>query len=326
MAKGWTVENIPDQTGKTILVTGANSGLGYETALALAGKGARVLVACRDLAKGRDAEARIRAAHPRAAVAVLALDLASLDDVRRAAVAVHPRRRRACDVLVNNAGVMALPYRRTRDGFEMQLGTNHLGHVRVDGARARSPARHPGGAHRDGQQRIPSTGGDPLRRSAVGARLLASGPPTGRARSRTCSSPTSCNAGSRRRVPATISVAAHPGYAATNLQFAGPRMEGSSLAERFSAIGNRLFAQSAAMGALPQLYAATAPDVRGGDYFGPSGIGELWGAPRKVDVERALERRERGRPALEALRAADRRSLRRARVRLAPHRRFPAPE
>ncbi len=103
-------------------------------------------------------------------------------------------------------------------------------------------------------------------------------------------------------------------------------MEGSSLAERFSAIGNRLFAQSAAMGALPQLYAATAPDVRGGDYFGPSGIGELWGAPRKVASNAHSNDATAAGRLWDALRAADRRSLRRARVRLASHRRFPAPE
>jgi NAD(P)-dependent dehydrogenase (short-subunit alcohol dehydrogenase family) len=280
MAKGWTVEDTPDQTGKTILVTGANSGLGYETALALAGKGARVLIACRDLAKGREAEARIRAAHPRATVTVLALDLASLDDVRRAADAVHGETTRL-DVLVNNAGVMALPYRKTRDGFEMQLGTNHLGPFALTGLVLDLLLATPGarivtvssGFHRLAEIRFD----DPQ-----WERGYSKWPAYGQSKVANLLFAYEL----QRRLAAAhagaISVAAHPGYAATNLQFAGPRMEGSSMAERFSAIGNRLFAQSAAMGALPQLYAATAPDVRGGDYFGPSRIGELWGAPRKV--------------------------------------------
>jgi NAD(P)-dependent dehydrogenase (short-subunit alcohol dehydrogenase family) len=245
MAKGWTVENIPDQTGKTILVTGANSGLGYETALALAGKGARVLVACRDLAKGRDAEARIRAAHPRAAVTVLALDLASLDDVRRAADAVHAETTRL-DVLVNNAGVMALPYRRTRDGFEMQFGTNHLGPFALTGLVLDLLLATPGarmvtvssGFHRLAEIRFD----DPQ-----WERGYSKWPAYGQSKVANLLFAYEL----QRRLAAAhagaISVAAHPGYAATTLQFAGPRMEGSSLAERFSAIGNRLFAQSAAM-------------------------------------------------------------------------------
>ena len=276
----WTTADIPDQTGKVVLVSGANSGLGYETALALAGKGAQVLLACRDVAKGREAEARIRETHPDASTVVIRLDLASLDDVRRAADELHATTTRL-DVLVNNAGVMALPYRRTHDGFEMQLGTNHLGPFALTGQLLDLLLATPkarivtvsSGFHRLAQIRFddPHWTRGYSKWAAYGQSKVAN---------------LLFAYELQRRLAAArfdaISVAAHPGYAATNLQFAGPRMEGSSIVEHVSALGNRLFAQSAAMGALPQLYAATAADVRGGDYFGPRGIGELWGSPRKV--------------------------------------------
>ena len=239
-----------------------------------------VLLACRDQTKGRAAEAQIRAAHPRATTALVPLDLASLADIRRCADALratHPR----LHVLVNNAGVMALPYRKTQDGFEMQFGTNHLGHFALTGLLLDQLRATPGarivtvssGFHRLGKIRFddPQWERGYAKWGAYGQSKVANLLFTYELQ--------------RKLVAAkadAISVAAHPGYAATNLQAAGPRMEGSSLAERFSEIGNRLFAQSAAMGALPQLYAAVSPDVRGGDYVGPSSIGELWGSPRKV--------------------------------------------
>jgi NAD(P)-dependent dehydrogenase (short-subunit alcohol dehydrogenase family) len=280
MATGWTTRDIPDLHGTTMLVTGANSGLGFETALALAGKGAHVILACRDVGKGGEAEARIRAAHPGASTTVMALDLASLADVRRFAAAVRGATPRL-DVLINNAGVMALPERRTQDGFEMQLGTNHLGHFALTGLLldrllAASRARVvtvSSGFHRLAQIRFD----DPQ-----WERGYAKWPAYGQSKVANLLFTYELQRRLAARSSGVISVAAHPGYASTNLQFAGPRMEGSSLAERLSAIGNRLFAQSAAAGALPQLHAATAPGVQGGDYFGPSSMGELWGAPRKV--------------------------------------------
>jgi NAD(P)-dependent dehydrogenase (short-subunit alcohol dehydrogenase family) len=277
---GWSEADIPDLSGKTIVITGANSGLGFEAAMALAGKGAQVVLACRDQAKGRAAEEQIRARHPRAATALMPLDLCSLADIRRfadAARAAYP----SIDVLMNNAGVMALPYRQTADGFEMQFGTNHLGHFALTGLLLDRLLAAPGarivtvssGAHRMGRIRFDDLHGQQRYRKwpayaqsklanllfayELQRRLSAAG-------------------------AAAISVAAHPGYAATNLQAAGPKMLGSSFLERVMDLGNRLFAQSAAMGALPQLYAAVAPAVRGGEYYGPSSIGELWGPPRVV--------------------------------------------
>ena len=182
---------------------------------------------------------------------------------------------------MNNAGVMALPYRKTADGFEMQFGTNHLGHfaltgllldrlLKTNGARVVTVSS---GAHRMGRIRFddpqweqgyrkwPAYGQSKLANLLVAYEL-------------------------QRRLAAAgakaISVAAHPGYASTNLQAVGPQMQGSSLLERLMEIGNALFSQNAAMGALPQIYAAVAPGVQGGDYYGPDGIGELWGHPRKV--------------------------------------------
>jgi NAD(P)-dependent dehydrogenase (short-subunit alcohol dehydrogenase family) len=276
----WTTADLPALTGKTVLITGANSGLGYEAALALAGKGAQVLLACRDQGKGAAAVAQIRSAHPQAAVELVPLDLASLADIRRCAAAVgaaHPR----LDVLMNNAGVMALPQRATADGFEMQIGTNHFGHFALTGLLLERLLAAPAGrivtlssgAHRAGRMRFDDlhfkTGYGPW--TAYGQSKLANLLFTYELQRRLAAAGATA-----------ISVAAHPGYAATNLQAAGPRMTGSALKERIMEIGNTLFSQSAAMGALPQLYAATAPDVRGGAYYGPDGLAELWGHPRIV--------------------------------------------
>ena len=280
MTTHWTATEIPNLNGKTIVITGANSGLGYEAALALAGHGAQVVLACRDQTKGQAAQQQIRATHPHAATDLLPLDLASLADIRRFAAAVRERYPRL-DVLMNNAGVMALPYRTTADGFEMQFGTNHLGHFALTGhlldrllatpgsriVTVSSTMHRAGSIHFDdpqwqhGYRKWPAYGQSKL------ANLLFTYELQRRL---------------KRSGAGTISVAAHPGYAATNLQSAGPRMEGSSWAEWITGIGNAVASQSAAAGALPQLYAAVADDVRGGDYFGPSSLGELWGSPRKV--------------------------------------------
>ncbi len=279
MAK-WTADDIPDLSGKTIIVTGGNSGIGYEASLQLAGKGARVVLACRDRKKAQAAVARLRAAHPEAEVEEMALDLASLDSVRRFA-GDFLSANRELHVLCNNAGVMALPYRRTADGFEMQIGTNHLGHFALTGLLLERLLATPGsrvvtvssGAHRVGKIRFDDLQWENGYRKwmAYGQSKLANLLFTYELQRRL-----------EAKATGTFAVACHPGYAATNLQLAGPQMEGSSLMEWLSGVGNRLLAQSAAMGALPTLYAATAPDVRGGDYIGPDGPGEMWGHPRKV--------------------------------------------
>jgi NAD(P)-dependent dehydrogenase (short-subunit alcohol dehydrogenase family) len=276
----WTADDMPAQTGKTFVITGANSGIGYEAALELARKGAHVVLACRDQGKGRGAVDAIEAKHRAASVSLMELDLADLKSIRRFADAVrdaHP----ALHGLLNNAGVMAIPYRRTADGFEMQFGTNHLGHFALTGLLLDRLLATPGArvvtvssnAHKFGAMRWDDLQWErgyrkwfAYSQSKLANLLFANE--------------------LQRRLSAAkagpISVACHPGYAATNLQGAGPRMQGSSIAAAVMELANRVFAQNAAMGALPTLYAATAADVRGGDYIGPDGLGEQWGHPKKV--------------------------------------------
>lgn len=278
----WTANDIPSQAGKTFVVTGANSGIGYEAALQLAGKGAQVVLACRDQGKGRAAAAAISAAHPSAAVTVMELDLADLQSIRRFADAVRAAYP-ALHGLCNNAGVMAIPLRRTADGFEMQFGTNHLGHFALTGLLLERLLATPGArvvnvssnAHKFGAMHWDDLQWERSYRkwSAYGQSKLANLLFTYELQRRL----TAAGAG-------LFSVACHPGYSATNLQAAGPRMQGSSIAEAVMGLANSLLAQNAAMGALPTLYAAVAPDVHGGDYIGPDGLGEQWGHPKKVQA------------------------------------------
>ena len=285
----WSANDLPDLGGKTIVVTGGNSGIGYEAALALAGKGAQVVLACRDPRRAETAVQSLRQTHPNAAVEVGQLDLASLDSVRRFAADFNARHQRL-DVLCNNAGVMAIPYSRTADGFEMQFGTNHLGHFALTGLLLDRLRATPGarvvnvssGAHRAGKIRF-----DDLHWSKGYRKWLAYG------QSKLANLLFTFEL--QRRMEAAkaevSSLACHPGYAATNLQFVGPRLQGSSWMESVMQLGNSLFSQSAAMGALPTLYAAAAPNARGGDYIGPDGIGELWGAPKVVGCSAAAQDR-----------------------------------
>jgi NAD(P)-dependent dehydrogenase (short-subunit alcohol dehydrogenase family) len=277
---GWTLRDVPDLTGRTIVVTGANSGLGLEGARAFAGRGAHVVLACRSADRAEAARGGIAASHPQASLEVMPLDLANLSSVRVFGAAFASQHDRL-DVLCNNAGVMALPRRETADGFEMQIGTNHLGHFALTALLLPLLLRTPGsrvvtqssGMHRIGRINFDDLHGSTRygRWSAYGQSKLANLLFAYELQRRLVSM------GAR-----TISVACHPGYSATELQFAGARMERSALMERVFALGNRLLAQDAASGALPMLYAATAPDVRGGEYFGPEGLGEMWGSPKRV--------------------------------------------
>ncbi|HBZ69309.1 MAG TPA: short-chain dehydrogenase [Deltaproteobacteria bacterium] len=276
----WSAADLPDLAGKVFVVTGGNSGLGLETARELARKGGHVVIACRDAAKAAAALSQIRASAPAASCEALELDLASLASVRAFAEAFGGRYRRL-DALCNNAGVMALPYRRTKDGFEMQFGTNHLGHFALTGRLLDVLCATPGARvvnvsstmHRMGRIRF-----DDLQSERSYGRWRAYG------QSKLANLLFTYELARRAEKAGLglVSAAAHPGYAATNLQTAGPRMKGSAWMERLWLLGNRLFAQTPAMGALPILYAAAAPGVRGGDYFGPSRVGEMWGSPKKV--------------------------------------------
>ena len=281
----WTVADIPELSGRTAVVTGANSGLGFETALALARAGARVVLACRDEAKGAAALDRIRQAVPDADVRLDRLDLADLASVRTFA-ADFPARHDGLDILVNNAGVMAIPRRETADGFEMQFGTNHLGHFALTGLLFDSLAARPGArvvtvssqAAQMGRLRF-----DDLQ----GTRRYGRWTAYAQAKLSNQLFTLELDRRASRHGTDLVSVAAHPGYAATNLQAVGPQMSGSGVMERLSALGNSVFAQSAADGALSSLFAATAPGVRGGQYFGPDGLFGTRGHPKAVTFVRA---------------------------------------
>lgn len=289
----WTAADIQSQSGRAAVVTGANSGLGLHTALELARAGAEVVLAVRDTARGDQAAARIRADVPGADVEVLPLDLADLSSVRTFAETLGGRPGRL-DLLVNNAGVMALPYRRTADGFEMQLGTNHLGHFALTGLLLPRLLAGPAPrvvtvsslAHRMGK-----LAWDDLQSERRYRKWMAYG------QSKLANLVFALEL--QRRAEAAdlplLSMAAHPGYAATNLQATGAKMAGNRVSERANAVTNRLIAQSDAQGALPTLYAATALDLRGGSYIGPDGPLESRGHPTRVGRSAAAKDPEVGR-------------------------------
>ncbi len=276
----WTAADIPDLSDKTIVVTGANSGIGYHAALQFAARGADTILACRDLRKASAAAELITQAQPHAKVETMELDLASLASIKDFAAAFRPNRQRL-DVLCNNAGVMALPKRTTADGFEMHIGTNHLGHFALTGQLLSSLLETPSSRvvtvssifHRPGRINF-----DDLQSERSYQKWIAY------AQSKLANLLFTYEL--QRRLTAggaaTISVACHPGYSSTNLQTAGARMVGSSLQERIWGGINSIFAQAADMGALPTLFAATDPSVEGGDYVGPGGFAESWGNPVKV--------------------------------------------
>jgi NAD(P)-dependent dehydrogenase (short-subunit alcohol dehydrogenase family) len=278
MAK-WTVDEIPDQAGRTILVTGASSGLGLRAAEALASRGARVLMGCRNPEKAAVALAAVKSVAQHAAPEVVPLDLSDLADVQTCAERVTERLDQL-DVLMNNAGVMAVPQQRTRQGFELQFGTNHLGHFALTGLllslmrRAHAPrvVTVSSGGHRAGRIHFDDLNWEKRRYSrwftytqSKLANLLFSSELQRRA----------VAAGSD-----LLAVAAHPGYAATNLS-SGPAT-GSVIYRWGGKVSDALLGQSDRMGALPQLYAATMTDVGPDDYWGPDGFMEQRGWPKRV--------------------------------------------
>ncbi|MGY2032210.1 SDR family NAD(P)-dependent oxidoreductase [Nocardia gipuzkoensis] len=269
----WTTTDIPDQSGRTAVVTGANSGLGFETATALAAAGAHVVLAVRNLDKGKTAADRITAATPDARVELQHLDLGSLDGVRTAAAEIkanHPR----IDLLINNAGVMYPPKQTTTDGFELQFGTNHLGHFALTGLLL--------------DTLLPVPGSRVVTVSSVGHRIRAAihfddlNFDHGYSRVAAYGQSKLANLlftyELQRRLAdagqATIAVAAHPGGSNTEL--------GRHLPAVIEVPAMKLLSQSAAMGALPTLRAATDPGVTGGQYYGPDGPGGLRGHPKPV--------------------------------------------
>ena len=288
MAK-WTAVDIPDQTGRVAVITGANTGLGYETAAALANHGAHVVLAVRNLDKGKDAAARITAQGPDGEVTLQELDLTSLDSIRAAAEQLRSDYHRI-DLLINNAGVMWTPKSTTKDGFELQFGTNHLGHFAFTGLLL--------------DRLLPVAGSRVVTVSSVGHRIRADihfdDLQWERSYSRVGAYGQAKLANllftyelQRRLAPqgTTIAAAAHPGGSRTELTRNLPAFLGA-----ITPVIEPLF-QGADMGALPTLRAATDPGVLGGQYYGPDGFGEQRGYPKvvassdkshDVDVQRRL--------------------------------------
>ena len=280
----WTTDDIPDLTGKVIIVTGANSGIGYEAAKEFARKGARTILACRSVDKAQRALNQIRADIPNAAVEIMQLDLASQKSIHIFAEAFKSKYDRL-DILVNNAGVMMVPYGRTEDGFERQFGTNHLGHFALTGllidllkntpnsrvVNVSSNGHHQG--HMDFDNLMFENGKGYSRMGAYGRTKLANLLFTYEL---------------QRRFEAaginTIATAAHPGLTNTALadHFFGVKL----LRPILQPLLGR-FLQNASMGALPTLRAAVDPTARGGQYYGPDGPGETRGYPNVVRSNRA---------------------------------------
>jgi NAD(P)-dependent dehydrogenase (short-subunit alcohol dehydrogenase family) len=285
----WTADQIPDQSGRTFIVTGANSGLGFETARQLTLHGGKVILTTRSESKGQDAVARIKAGQPSAAAEFRTLDLADLDSVRAFAGAIL-RDGVPVDVLINNAGVMFPPRRLSPQGFESQFATNHLGHFALTGLLFDAISRGrdarvvtvTSNAHRGGWIHFDDLNGEQsysprafyqqskfanvLFGLELDRRVRAAGLPV-------------------------KSVLAHPGYSNTNLQSSGP----TGLLNALMKISNPLFAQSAARGALDQLYAAVAPSAEGGKLYGPDGLAEMRGYPIEVEPTESAKSEETAR-------------------------------
>lgn len=276
----WTAADIPSLSGRTAVVTGANSGLGLETARELARHGATVVLACRNQEKGARAVEVLEADMPDAQLELASLDLADLSSVAAFAKSLDGR---TLDILVNNAGLMAVPYARTSDDFEIQVGVNHLGHFALTAQLLPNLLQQPGGRVVTlssimgyyGKLRTLDRGSY----SGVGIKRWNS-----YCDSKLANVAFALELDQRAQAAGAdlVSVAAHPGYAETELQ----TKERGRLEDVVMTLVNKVVAQTSAMGALPSLYAATAPDVAGGQFYGPDGLGATRGHPRPVTPPR----------------------------------------
>ena len=274
MSARWSAADVPDQSGRVAVITGSNTGIGYEAAAVLAGRGAHVVLAVRNLDKGRAAADRISAATPHADVTLQELDLTSLDSIAAAAAdlrAAYPR----IDLLINNAGVMTTPKATTADGFELQFGTNHLGHFALTGQLL--------------DNILPVEGSRLVTVSSFGHRILARihfddlqlerkynrVEAYGQSKLANLLFTYELQRRFKLKGDPTVALAAHPGFADTELMRHLPGF----IPDFFW----RPFAQPTDMGALPTLRAATDPGVQSGQYYGPDGIGEVQGSPKVVE-------------------------------------------
>ena len=287
MSDKWTQQDIPDLTGKVVVVTGANSGLGLESTKALAAKGATVVMACRNMSKAEEARAEVLAGNPNAKLDLMQLDNASLASVRAFADAFKAKYDRL-DILLNNAGVMAIPHQLTEDGFEMQLGVNHLGHFALTGYLIDVITSTPGArihntsssAAFNGQINFADLMGEEnySRWGAYGQSKLAN-----------AMFATELNRRLKEEGYDTISNSSHPGLVLGNLQANSLEQSGAPLTERvLYRIGGALMGQDVSMGVLPQLYASTAPEAKGGVFYGPKTM-RLRGYPAEQKCNDALD-------------------------------------
>lgn len=283
----WTTAEIPDQSGRTVLITGANSGLGLHSAQTLASKSAKVLLACRSAERGASALSQV-AAVANVEPELVELDLADLSSVRKAAERVRELSEDALDVLMNNAGVMATPHRATSDGFELQIGTNHLGHSALTWLLMPALRNRPGArvvtlssiAHRGGNldiddlnfERRRYTPSKAYSQSKLANLLFA----------------LELDRLARESQLDLVSVAAHPGITGTELVVNTARQRGlPAVAHKGVRMLTKAVTQPTSQGALPQLYAATAPGISGGEYYGPDGFNEIWGNPKRAKLSQA---------------------------------------
>ncbi len=276
----WNAGLIPSQEGKVAIVTGANSGLGYFTSKGLAENGAEVVMACRNKAKAEEAVDTLLKDVPGAKLKVMELDLSDLSSVKTF-TEQFTKEYKKLDLLINNAGLMAIPYRKTKDGFEMQFGVNHLGHFALSAQLFALLRSTPGArivivssmAHKFGNMDLDNLNWEKNYRkwSAYGRSKLANILFMLELAERVDSK------GIELKV-----LAAHPGYAASNLLEKGAEMNGRPWLIKAGHMVNSIVAQSTEMGALPSLYAATSEEVEQGGYYGPGGFNEMRGHPVRV--------------------------------------------
>ena len=287
MSNKWTQQDIPDMTGKVVVISGANSGLGLESTKALAAKGAMVVMACRNLRKAEEAKSEVLETNPAARLDVMALDNASLGSVRAFADAFKAKYDRL-DILLNNAGLMAIPRALTEDGFEMQLGVNHLAHFALTGLLLDVITTTP-------KSRVHSTSSSAAFSGAINLDDLMGEKTYGRwtayrqSKLANAAFATELN----RRLQAagydTIANSSHPGLVMTNLQTNSLAESGAPLGERILyGLAGPIMAQDVGMGVLPQLYGSTAPEAKGGVFYGPKTL-RMRGYPAEQKCNDALK-------------------------------------